>query len=95
MRLVFIIALISLLLAAATPAMAEEIPYGPELPGPDANCDGEISIADALTVLEALATGTEACGGGDANCDGIVEVADAIIILRAIVYGELVCLNIS
>jgi hypothetical protein len=52
----------------------------------DVNCDGDITVADAVTVLNAMA-GEEVPGNADVNGDGEVTVADFVKVLN-IMAGE-------
>ncbi len=47
----------------------------------DVNCDGQVDIADAVTVLNAMA-GQEVAGDADVNGDGQVDIADFVTVLN-------------
>ncbi len=47
----------------------------------DVNCDGKVDIADAVSVLNAVA-GIEVPGDADVNKDGNVDVADFVTVLN-------------
>lgn len=65
---------------AYTPAVTPATPIG------DVNEDGEIDIADAVSVLNAMA-GEEVAGNADVNEDGEVDIADFVAVLN-IMAGE-------
>ena len=52
----------------------------------DVNLDGIVDIADAVTVLNAMA-GEEILGNADVNEDGVVDIADFVTVLN-IMAGE-------
>ncbi|MBO4550942.1 MAG: hypothetical protein J5733_09440, partial [Bacteroidaceae bacterium] len=54
----------------------------------DVNQDGSTDIADAVTVLNAMA-GEEVAGNADVNGDGVVDIADFVTVLN-IMAGEVV-----
>ena len=60
--------------------------FGQDIPAGDVNCDGTVSIADAVTVLNAMA-GEEVAGNADVNGDGTVSIADFVCVLN-IMAGE-------
>ena len=47
----------------------------------DVNLDGQVDIADAVTVLNAMA-GQEVAGNADVNADGQVDIADFVTVLN-------------
>ena len=56
----------------------------------DANCDEEISVADAVYVINYIFQGGPPpfpMGAGDANCDGDVNIADAVYLI-AYIFGD-------
>ena len=54
----------------------------------DVNCDGLIDIADAVTVLNAMA-GQDVNGDADTNGDGVVDIADFVTVLN-IMAGQVI-----
>ena len=57
-----------------------------KLPAGDVNGDGQLSIADFVAVLNAMA-GQEVKGNADLNGDGEVTIADAVAVLNAMAGG--------
>ena len=53
----------------------------------DVNMDGEVTIADFVAVLNAMA-GAEVPGDPDVNADGEVTIADAVAVLNIMAGGE-------
>lgn len=53
----------------------------------DVNNDGDVSVADFVAVLNAMA-GAEVPGDPDVNGDGDVSIADAVAVLNIMAGGE-------
>ena len=47
----------------------------------DVNCDGTVDIADAVSVLNAMA-GQQVAGDADVNADGTIDIADLVTVLN-------------
>ena len=47
----------------------------------DVNVDGTVDIADAVSVLNAMA-GQQVTGNADVNGDGVVDIADLVTVLN-------------
>jgi uncharacterized protein YkwD len=77
--------------ATATPTVApppspttSPTPSSPSQPRGDVDCDGQITVGDALNVLRLLAgLSAPSCSAlTDLNCDGTTDLEDALVILR-------------
>lgn len=56
-------------------------------PRGDVNHDGTVSIADVVTVLNAMA-GEPAAGNADVNADGTISIADVVTVLNIMAGKE-------
>lgn len=60
----------------------------------DANCDGNVSGQDAVSLLLQIAgvnAASDSCTGGDANCSGWIDPSDVAKVLRVVAGLDVAC----